>query len=103
MAEQENIENDTAIFETPFGKRRVDIYWKDRRIAVEAKMGYVYASKSIINQVKKDAFLSKNNTFSKVIWLLIKGGSKRLKLELINKGIEVIEGWPLELYEENGS
>jgi len=103
FAEPDNIENDTATFDTPFGRRRVDLYWKDMQIALEAKMGYVYASKSILNQIEKDVFLSKNKTFSKVIWLLIKGGSKRLKQELNAKGIEIIEGWPLELHSEKKS
>ncbi len=98
--EQKDLKTDSAVFETPFGKRRVDIYWRAKKVAVETKMGYVYASKSIINQAKKDNFLLKNNSFNRVIWLLIKGGSKSLKSELKNRQIEIIEGWPVRAEKE---
>lgn len=90
-----NLVTDQAVFETPYGKRRVDIYWEARRIAVETKMGYVTNSKSIRNQIEKDAYLVKNNIVTSILWLLIKGSSKSVIMNLDKNGIVHKEGWPL--------
>ena len=56
-ATDERLFTDQAVFETPYGKRRIDVYWKNSRLAVETKMGYITNSKGVRNQIKKDAYL----------------------------------------------
>lgn len=86
---------DKAIFNTPYGKRRIDVYWEKNSFAVETKMGYITNSKNIRNQIKKDAYLVNNGNIQSVMWMLIKGGSKNVKLNLDEHGISYKEGWPL--------
>ena len=94
-ATDENLVTDQAVFDTPYGKRRIDVYWKDSRLAVETKMGYITNSKSIRSQIEKDAYLVQNGILNSVIWLLIKSGSKGVKINLKKHGIAYKEGWPL--------
>lgn len=94
-ATDESLTTDQAVFETPYGKRRIDVYWKNSRFAVETKMGYITNSKSIRNQIEKDAYLIQNGVISSVVWLLIKSGSKAVKSNLEKHGIAYKEGWPI--------
>lgn len=94
-ATDENLVTDQAVFETPYGKRRIDVYWEKSRLAVETKMGYITNSKSIRNQIEKDAYLIQNGVIYSVVWLLIKSGSKAAKMNLKKHGIAYKEGWPL--------
>ena len=94
-ATDESLVTDKVVFETPYGKRRIDIYWESSRIAIETKMGYITNSKSIRNQIEKDAYLVENNIVVSVLWLLIKGGSNAVILNLDKHRIAHKEGWPL--------
>ena len=94
-ATDEDLVTDQAVFDTPYGKRRIDVYWKNSRLAVETKMGYITNSKSIRNQIEKDAYLVQNGDICSVVWLLIKSGSKAARMNLERHGIAYKEGWPL--------
>lgn len=94
-ATDESLVTDKAVFETPYGKRRIDVYWKNSRFAIETKMGYITNSKSIRNQIEKDAYLVQNGIISSVVWFLIKSGSKAAKANLEKHGIAYKEGWPI--------
>ncbi|NTU54104.1 MAG: hypothetical protein HGA97_10480 [Chlorobiaceae bacterium] len=94
-ATDDSLVTDKVVFVTPYGDRRVDVYWEANRIAVETKMGYITNSKSIRNQIEKDAYLVENNIVSSVLWLLIKSGSKAAIVNLDKHRIAYKEGWPL--------
>ncbi len=94
-ATDKDLVTDKAIFDTPYGQRRIDLYWHPRRIAVEPKIGYITNTKSIRNQIEKDAYLVKQDRLYSVIWLLIKSGSKSARENLDKHGIRYKVGWPL--------
>lgn len=89
------LQTDKIAFETPMGDRRIDIWWAERSVAVECKMGYVSAGASIRCQIAKDRHLTETGLVSQCVWLLIKGGSSKLKVCLSNAGIPFQIGWPL--------
>ena len=93
-ATDSNLTTDKVVFETPYGKRRVDVYWEDRKLAVETKMGYITSSSRIRAQIAKDAYLLKEGQVDSVVWLLINGGSMNAKMLLAENGIAFKEGWP---------
>ncbi len=90
----DDLQTDAISFETPHGKRRIDVYWAAQQLALETKMGYVTLSRQIRAQIEKDAFLLANGQLETVIWLLMKDGSPRLKELLTQQGIDYKIGWP---------
>ncbi len=94
-ATDDSLVTDKAVFETPHGKRRIDVYWENSGLAIETKMGYITNSKSIRTQIEKDAYLVQNGIICSVIWLLVKGGSMAVKMNLDKHRIAYKEGWPL--------
>lgn len=94
-ATDSSLTTDKAVFETPYGKRRIDVYWEDRKLAVETKMGYITSSSRIRAQIAKDAYLLQEGKVNLVVWLLMNGGSMNAKLLLAKNGIAFKEGWPI--------
>lgn len=89
------LQTDKIVFETPMGDRRIDVWWAERSVAVECKMGYVSANASTRRQIAKDCHLVGTGRVSQCAWLLIKGGSAKLKARLRRAGIPFQIGWPL--------
>ena len=94
-APQKVLVRDKAIFATPLGGRRVDIYWPALGLALEAKMGRVTLTSRIRKQIGKDAWLLDQGVFQRVVWLLVQGGSQKVLTTLKDSSIEVEEGWPV--------
>jgi len=78
--------------QTEFGRRIVDLWFRDRQLLVEVKSGYVCASKSIRRQITKDRWLLENNpNVERVVWVLFRGASTRTLGLLDDAGIEAID------------
>ncbi|HEX6902139.1 MAG TPA: hypothetical protein VF789_20655 [Thermoanaerobaculia bacterium] len=92
-ANEKDIEGDSSVFWTPFGHRRVDVFWPNHLLALEAKSGTVFFSRSIRKQIDKDKYLLENGVFSRVIWVLLQGASQRVREALQNSGIIVVDGY----------
>jgi hypothetical protein len=79
-------------FETPDGLRVADLYYRADRSVVEVKSGYIYASRDIKAQVKKDRWLLANHDeVDEVVWVLFRGGSAPLLAHLGEAGIRWID------------
>lgn len=85
--ERNNVVIDKIVFETPLGKRRIDNYLPSTMQAVESKNTYLSARKSIVKQIKKDAYLLEINKISELIWVCFEGASKRVQSLLKSNGI----------------
>lgn len=94
QAEEVDIIRDAVVFETPYGKRSVDVWHTLNNHALEVKSGYSCLNKFTRNQIKKDAFLLEHGLARKISWRLMKGGSKPLMRLLKSHDFEVLEGWP---------
>jgi hypothetical protein len=92
-ADEKDIECDSSVFWTPFGRRRVDVFWPNYSLALEAKSGMIFFSRSIRKQIDKDKYLLEQGVFSRVIWVLLQGASQRVREALQNAGIIVIDGY----------
>lgn len=90
---RDRVEIDRRTFQTPFGLRRVDNFMAETGEAVESKMTRVTAGRRIRAQIAKDAWLLREGLVRRVLWILYKGGSVRLKALLAENGIEIIDGW----------
>ena len=88
----DSVIKDKKLFETPLGNRRIDVYNEEKGICIEVKMGYLYNSSKIKNQIEKDRFLLENNIVNKVIWILYQDGSINVKSNIKNSGFELIVG-----------
>lgn len=86
-------DTDRKVFETPYGKRRLDAYYKPLSVALESKLGYVCLSKRVRSEIQKDKYLLSNGIISRCIWVLYSGGSKPLIRELEDSNIEISIGW----------
>lgn len=84
---------DKAVFDTPWGSRRVDNFLEKTRQAIESKLTRVVASRRIREQIRKDRYLLDQGVFSEVIWVLFYGGSKRLLALLREHDIRVVGSW----------
>ncbi|HCN76680.1 MAG TPA: hypothetical protein DIT13_05740 [Verrucomicrobiales bacterium] len=89
------LQTDKISLATPIGDRRIDVWWAERSIAVECKMGYACATSSIRSQIAKDKHLTESGLVTQCVWLLIKGGSAKLQASLRTAGILFHTGWPL--------
>jgi hypothetical protein len=92
-ADEKDLEGDSAVFWTPIGRRRVDVFWPNHRLALEAKSGLVFLSKSIRNQIDKDKYLLEHGVLARVIWILLQGASSRVREALRKAGVTVIDGY----------
>jgi hypothetical protein len=90
---RDRVQLDSAVFETPYGQRRLDNYLPETRQAVESKYLRVVASTRVRKQIDKDRHLLKTGILSKVIWILYYGGSKKAVQYLKESGIHVIDSW----------
>ena len=65
------------IFETPLGKRKVDLFSEQEQLIIEIKSGYARSNAFTRKQVKKDIYIINNyDEVKKVIWILFRGGTK---------------------------
>ena len=92
-ADEKDIERDSSVFWTPFGRRRVDVFWANHLLALETKSGRVILSKNTRKQINKDKYLLEHGVFSRVIWVLLQGVSRRAREALQAAGIDVIDGY----------
>jgi len=84
--------NKQKVFDTPFGKRRVDLYSEKEKLIIEVKSGYARSRAFIRKQIKKDAYIVKNNPkITKAVWILFRGGTKPLIDYLKKYHIEYID------------
>lgn len=90
---RDSVQLDSAIFETPYGQRRLDNYLPETRQAVESKYLRVVASTRIRKQIDKDRHLLEAGVLSEVVWVLYYGGSKKVIEYLKDSGIQVIDCW----------
>lgn len=88
------ITRDRQVFDTPFGKRRIDVWDVATRHAVEVKSGHVTYRRFVRRQVAKDAWLLQAGQVERVTWRLLNGGSAPLLRALAAHGIGVEIGWP---------
>lgn len=89
-----DIARDNATFDTPDGRRRVDVWHRETKTAIEVKSGHACLNKQVRAQIEKDAFLLRTGVFARVEWLLLQGGSNPLLKRLATHGIAVHIGWP---------
>jgi hypothetical protein len=87
------LEQDTKLFSTPYGKRRLDCYHSNLKIALESKLGYCCLSKRIRDEINKDIYLLAEGLISRCVWVLFSGGSKPLINKLKTTKIVVYVGW----------
>lgn len=90
---RDRVQLDSAVFETPYGQRRLDNYLPETRQAVESKYLRVVASTRIRKQIDKDRHLLNTGVLSEVVWVLYYGGSKKVMQYLEDSGIQVIDCW----------
>ena len=65
-------------FETPFGQRRVDLYYPAAKLIVEIKSGYITCSKGVREQIAKDRWIKDNSRdVNSIAWILFRGASQR--------------------------
>lgn len=77
--------------ETPFGERRLDLFFEDPKLAVEVKSGYVTNRRSIREQIRKDEHLIAEGTVASVLWLLFRGASGPALRNLQRSGIRTLD------------
>ncbi|TXT36685.1 MAG: hypothetical protein FD135_4151 [Comamonadaceae bacterium] len=90
---RDGVQLDSAVFDTPYGQRRLDNYLPETRQAVESKYLRVVASTRVKKQIDKDRYLLKAGVLSEVVWVLYYGGSKKVMEYLKDSGIQVIDCW----------
>ncbi len=94
QSREQDIVRDTQSFDTPFGRRRIDVWDKHVRRAVEIKSGYTCLSKFVRNQIQKDLFLRDAGIVKTLCWHLLQGGSRPLLAFLEVSKISVEHGYP---------
>lgn len=78
-------------FDTPMGKRFVDLYNAENKIAFEVKSGRITHRKFIQRQIAKDKYLLENSLrINRVIWMLFEGASLPTLRALNNAGLEIM-------------
>lgn len=85
----ESIKLDQFTFETPYGGRRIDCFVKANKLAVEVKSAYVDARRRNRQQIQKDAYLLAKGEVRTVTWILLGGGSKRIRQLLADAKVVV--------------
>jgi hypothetical protein len=86
----DSIELDQITFETPYGGRRIDCFVKEKRLALEVKSAYVDARRRNREQIQKDAYLLAKGGVRTVTWILLGGGSRRIR-QLLAEAKVVVE------------
>ncbi len=84
------IQHDRTTFSTPFGRRRIDCYVAENKLAVEVKSAYVDGRGRNAVQIRKDSHLLATGDIRKAVWILLGDGAERLKSLLMRGGIEVV-------------
>lgn len=80
------------IFNTPIGKRKVDLFSTTERLMIEIKSGYARSNAFTRKQIKKDAYLVRHNSdVDKCVWLLYRGATQPLKRYLEKYNIEYFD------------
>jgi hypothetical protein len=74
--------------ETPYGVRRVDLWYARTGVALEIKSGFIVASRSIREQIQKDAWLLTSGAATRIVWLLLRGATQRTRDALDRMRIE---------------
>ena len=98
-----NIKDFTSqkVFETPLGKRKVDLFSEKEQIIIEVKSGYARSNSFTRKQIQKDVYIVNNYTeVKKAVWILFRGGTKPLIHCLEKSNIEYIDV-EYDLKEEN--
>jgi len=85
----ESIKLDQFTFETPYGGRRIDCFVKEKKLAVEVKSAYVDARRRNREQIQKDAYLLAKGEVRTVTWILLGGGSQRVRQLLADAKVVV--------------
>lgn len=80
------------VFNTPFGKRKVDLYFEADGVIVEIKSGYARSRSFIRKQIQKDAFIvNDDHHIKRAVWILFRGATKPLITYLEKNKIEYID------------
>lgn len=87
MGKTETAEQQHCV-ETPYGGRRVDLWYAKTRVALEIKSGFIVGSRSIREQIQKDEWLLSSGVASRIVWLLFRGGTQRTRDALDRARIE---------------
>lgn len=64
-------------FDTPLGKRKVDLFSESEQLIIEIKSGYARSNSFTRKQIDKDIYIVNNyNEVKKAVWILFRGGTK---------------------------
>ena len=74
--------------DTPYGGRRIDLWYATSRVALEIKSGFIVGSRSIRVQIQKDEWLLQTGAATRIVWLLFRGATQRVRDALDRAGIE---------------
>jgi hypothetical protein len=88
-----SVEYDSMIFQTPLGKRRIDAYMPERRLAVESKMGCQSLTKRVHGEIEKDEYLLSTGKLRNVYWIFYAKSSAPLLKRLRRSPIIVATDW----------
>lgn len=74
---------------TPHGKRVIDLYEAESRVAIEVKSGHVRLSRHIKKQIDLDFYIMKNEAeVENIVWMCFRGATKSVINILKSKGIQ---------------
>lgn len=80
------------IFDTPWGKRKVDLFSSNEQLIIEIKSGYARSNSFTRKQIEKDKYIINNyKDVKKSIWILFRGGTKPLTKFLDKSNIEYLD------------
>jgi hypothetical protein len=81
-----------TVFNTPYGKRKADIYDEKQGILIEVKSGYARSKHFTREQVQKDFYILKNyENIKRIIWVCFRGATKPLISYLHKHSIEYFD------------
>ena len=79
-------------FDTPLGKRRIDLFSEKEGLIVEVKSGYARSRAFVRKQIEKDFYIVKNYPkVKKAVWLLFRGATQPLIKCLEKYNIEYLD------------
>lgn len=77
------------VYETPYGKRRIDLFISETGVAIEVKSGYGRLRKFIREQIRKDNYILQNeSTVNEIVWVCFRGATNPLITFLHKHGIQ---------------
>jgi hypothetical protein len=80
------------VFNTPYGKRRIDLYSKEKGVIIEVKSGYARSKAFIRKQIQKDLYILENEShIKKAVWICFRGATKPLMKLLENSNIDYVD------------